>query len=266
MAQEDPDTFTSLMLWLRQRGKSALALPLRRKGFGSLTALLAASEQELRDAAVPEDLIDLLFGAGAAPIDKAPADLKRGMRVRLAGLVKSHDLNGTRGVVAGFDEAKQRWIIDLGESLGKKLFKSENLIVDDSRGADAAPANAKGGKPAAQKSPAPAAQRSPAPAAQQSPAPLAPKSPAPAAQQSSAPIAQKSPAPTAQKTREPTAPAVAVKPDTVMTSGPRESAPSQPPPAETSKAPEVETRGAADENGGTIAELQDSAAASCGSR
>ena len=52
--------------------------------------------------------------------------------MRLAGLTKASDLNGRSGVVAGFEEAKQRWIVDLGEGLGKKLFKRENLVADGS--------------------------------------------------------------------------------------------------------------------------------------
>lgn len=173
MAQEaaDPDTFTSLMLWLRQRGKSALALPLRRKGIGSLSALLSSSEQQLIEAGCPQDLIDLLFGAGTAS-PEAPGDLQRGKRVQLHGLVGAKELNGISGVVTGYEEAKGRWIIDLGGSLGKKLFKRANLVEQgDAPGPDAGAAKSvDSGKSSASTAPVPRSRAPAAPATAAKPA------------------------------------------------------------------------------------------------
>mmetsp|Transcript_99541 Transcript_99541/g.252949 ORF Transcript_99541/g.252949 Transcript_99541/m.252949 type:complete len:402 (+) Transcript_99541:108-1313(+) len=165
MTQVDPETFTGLMQWLRDRGKSVLALPLRRKGFGSLSALLAASEPELRDAGCPDDLVAMLLamkptragsaapavgstakpdvlgrvthadgtggrcGAAAGDDDDEIVDVfEQGAVVTLADLCGSPELNGKAGVVVGFEASKQRWIVDLGPELGKKLFRCANLV------------------------------------------------------------------------------------------------------------------------------------------
>lgn len=173
-ADPDPDTFTALMHWLRARGKSSLALPLRRKGIGSLTALLAADAQQLKDADCPQDLIETLLGAArpsaapaeppaapaAQPADPPPtrprpsvksaaraaaakqaaapaparndeevSDLFAGARVTLRDLKANADLNGKVGTVVGFEESKGRWVVDMGEELGRKLFREANLSV-----------------------------------------------------------------------------------------------------------------------------------------
>mmetsp|Transcript_184229 Transcript_184229/g.584108 ORF Transcript_184229/g.584108 Transcript_184229/m.584108 type:complete len:395 (+) Transcript_184229:117-1301(+) len=157
MTQVDPETFTGLMQWLRDRGKSALALPLRRMGFGSLSALLAASEPELRYAGCPDDLVAMLLamkptragsaapavgstvthadgtggrrGAAAGDDDDEIVDVfEQGAVITLADLRGIPELNGKAGVVVGFEASKQRWIVDLGPELGKKLFRCANLV------------------------------------------------------------------------------------------------------------------------------------------
>mmetsp|Transcript_167035 Transcript_167035/g.536350 ORF Transcript_167035/g.536350 Transcript_167035/m.536350 type:complete len:255 (+) Transcript_167035:131-895(+) len=147
MTQVDPETFTGLMQWLRDRGKSALALPLRRMGFGSLSALLAASEPELRYAGCPDDLVAMLLamkptragsaapavthadgtggrrGAAAGDDDDEIVDVfEQGAVITLADLRGIPELNGKAGVVVGFEASKQRWIVDLGPELGKKTL------------------------------------------------------------------------------------------------------------------------------------------------
>mmetsp|Transcript_63340 Transcript_63340/g.182240 ORF Transcript_63340/g.182240 Transcript_63340/m.182240 type:complete len:420 (+) Transcript_63340:65-1324(+) len=171
MAQStDPGTFSALMQWLREHGHSALALPLRRKGIGSLTALLAADSARLKEAGCPEDLAELVRRAGArgasagaegeagatsgrpsastseaqgrrtnpgpsrasapgAKTDDEVSDLFKGARVTINGLQSNADLNGKAGIVVGFEESKGRWIVELGDSLGKKLFREANLFV-----------------------------------------------------------------------------------------------------------------------------------------
>ena len=59
------------------------------------------------------------------------ADGLSGYSVILDGLKNCSELNGRRGVVEGYDSAKQRWIVDLGPASGKKLLRGANLVPTD---------------------------------------------------------------------------------------------------------------------------------------
>mmetsp|Transcript_56299 Transcript_56299/g.112891 ORF Transcript_56299/g.112891 Transcript_56299/m.112891 type:complete len:176 (-) Transcript_56299:51-578(-) len=73
-------------------------------------------------------------GGVAAPA--AGAELRPGVRVRLADLQARPDLNGTVGTIASFDTAKERWAVNLSNGDGTKLFKAANLVTLEVEQAD----------------------------------------------------------------------------------------------------------------------------------
>jgi len=52
---------------------------------------------------------------------------KKGTPVCPAGLQFHTTLNGRLGTIAGYDDSRKRWVVDMGEGLGKKLFHEVNL-------------------------------------------------------------------------------------------------------------------------------------------